>query len=263
MDTHIIFIFIYDDVIKWKHFLPRYWPFVRGIHQSPVDYHQKGQWCRALMFFFYVHLNKRLSKQSRCWWFETSWHSSWRHYSGLNRHAENTYFSNALIISDGSVTTDICIHYGDVIMGEIASQVTSLTIVYSTFYSDADQRKHQSSASLAFVCGIHRGPVNSPHKWPVTRKMFPFDDVIMIACFFNVFNDLSYYSDSMIHSTNCIFHSINQSYSDVQGQWITINMFFSGRIKEVILCVSIFWLIARWKYILSGSAHGQLISKSV
>ena len=70
-------------------------------------------------------------------------------------------------------------HYGDVIMGAIASQITSLTIVYSTVYLDADQRKHQSSASLAFVWGIHRGPVNSPHKWPVTRKMFPFDDVIM------------------------------------------------------------------------------------
>ena len=52
-------------------------------------------------------------------------------------------------------------------------------IVFSTVYSGADQRKHQSSASLAFVRGIHRGPVNSPHKWPVTRKMFPFDDVIM------------------------------------------------------------------------------------
>ena len=64
-------------------------------------------------------------------------------------------------------------------MGEIASQVTSLTIVYSTVYSDADQRKHQSSASLAFVRGIHRSPVNSPYKWPVTRKMYPFDDVIM------------------------------------------------------------------------------------
>ena len=64
-------------------------------------------------------------------------------------------------------------------MGVIASQITSLTIVYSTIYSDADQRKHQNSASLAFVRAIHRGPVNSPHKWPVTRKMFPFDDVIM------------------------------------------------------------------------------------
>ena len=65
-------------------------------------------------------------------------------------------------------------------MGAIASQITSLTIVYSTVYSDADQRKHQSSASMAFVRGIHQGPVNSPHKWPVKRKMFPFDDVIMV-----------------------------------------------------------------------------------
>ena len=73
------------------------------------------------------------------------------------------------------------IHYDDVIMGTIASQITSLTIVYSAVYSGADQCKHQSSASLAFVWGIHRGPVNSPHKWPVTRKMFPFDDVIMIT----------------------------------------------------------------------------------
>ena len=70
-------------------------------------------------------------------------------------------------------------HYTDVIMGTRASQITSLTIVYSTVYSDADQRWHQSSASLAFVRGIQRRPVNSPHKWPVTRKMFPFDNVIM------------------------------------------------------------------------------------
>ena len=64
-------------------------------------------------------------------------------------------------------------------MTTMASQITSLTVVYSAVYSDADQRKHQSSASLAFVQGIHRWPVNSPHKGPVTRKMFPFDDVIM------------------------------------------------------------------------------------
>ena len=48
------------------------------------------------------------------------------------------------------------IHYDDVIMGTIASEITSLTIVYSIDYSGADQRKHQSSASLAFVRGIHR-----------------------------------------------------------------------------------------------------------
>ena len=68
-------------------------------------------------------------------------------------------------------------HYNDVIMTTITSQITSLTVVYSTVYSHAGQRKHQSSASLAFVWG----PVNSPHKEPVTRKMFPFDDVIMSA----------------------------------------------------------------------------------
>ena len=53
-------------------------------------------------------------------------------------------------------------HYSDGIMGAVASQITSLTIVYSTVHAGADQRKHQSSASLAFVHGIHRWPVNSP-----------------------------------------------------------------------------------------------------
>ena len=64
-------------------------------------------------------------------------------------------------------------------MGAMASQITSLTIVYSTVHSGVDQRKHQSSASLAFVWEIHRWPVNSPLKWPVTRKMLPFDDIII------------------------------------------------------------------------------------
>ena len=72
------------------------------------------------------------------------------------------------------------IHYSDVTMGTMASKITSLTIVYSTVYSGADQRKHHSSASLAFVRGIHRSPMNSPHKWPVTQKMFPFDDVSLL-----------------------------------------------------------------------------------
>ena len=71
------------------------------------------------------------------------------------------------------------LHYDDVIMTMLASQITSLAVVYSIVYSGVNQRKHQSSASLAFVREIHRGPVNFPHKWPVTRKMFPFDDVIM------------------------------------------------------------------------------------
>ena len=82
------------------------------------------------------------------------------------------------------VKIEFKLHY--VRMGAMASQITSLTIVYSTVYSGADQSKHQSSASLAFVWGIHRGPVNSPHKWPVTRKMFPFDDVIMIMSSYHI-----------------------------------------------------------------------------
>ena len=78
-----------------------------------------------------------------------------------------------------SYLSGVAAHYTDVTMSPMASQIISLTIVYSTVYSVADQRKHQSSASLAFVRGIRRRPVNSPHKWPVTRKMLPFGDVIM------------------------------------------------------------------------------------
>ena len=94
-------------------------------------------------------------------------------------------------------------HYGDVIMGAIASQITSLAIVYSTVYSDANPRKHQSSASLAFVWGIHRGPVNSPHKWPVTQKMFPFDDVIMTKSQYNALFwwFLVCYTEQSVHQT--------------------------------------------------------------
>ena len=73
------------------------------------------------------------------------------------------------------------LHHCDVIMSMMASQISSLPIVYAIVYSGTDQRKHQSSASLAFVWGIHRWPVNSPHRGPVTRKMFPFDDIMRCA----------------------------------------------------------------------------------
>ena len=100
------------------------------------------------------------------------WITSHLHYIPWNMHIVLLY----LVLS---YSMDILLHYNDVIMGTIESQITSLTIVYSIVYSDADEREQQSSASLAFVRGIHREPVNSPHKWPVTRKMFPFDDVII------------------------------------------------------------------------------------
>ena len=90
-------------------------------------------------------------------------------------HKVNLYVIRGYVIVDDTLPT----HYDDVIMDSIASQITSLTIVYSTAHLGADQSKNQSSASLAFVWEIHRWPVNFPHKWPVTRKMFPFVDVIM------------------------------------------------------------------------------------
>ena len=104
-------------------------------------------------------------------------------------------------------------YYTDVTMSPMASQITSLGIVYSTVYSGADQSKHQSSASLAFVRRIHWGPVNSPHKRPVTRKMFPSDDVIM---YWNIFiihvcfigsqsvSHFIYLSDFFIILTHCL-----------------------------------------------------------
>ena len=98
-------------------------------------------------------------------------------------------------------------HYDDVIMSSMASQITSLTIIYSTVYSGTDQRKHQSSASLAFVQGIHRGPVNSPQKWPVTRKMFPFDDVIMYNPWWDDSSNTMSRSKGQIHTSYLTFFS--------------------------------------------------------
>ena len=80
-----------------------------------------------------------------------------------------------------STCSQFC-HYNGVLMSTMASLITGLWVVYWTICSCTDQSKHQSSASLAFVRGIHRWPVNSPHNGPVTRKMFPFDDVIMCGC---------------------------------------------------------------------------------
>ena len=69
-------------------------------------------------------------------------------------------------------TVDMTCHYNDVKMIAVTSKITCLTIVYSTVYSGADQGKHQISASLAFVRGIHRWPMNSSHKGSITRKCF-------------------------------------------------------------------------------------------
>ena len=111
-------------------------------------------------------------------------------------------------------------------MSAMASQITSLTIVYSTIHSGADQRSLQSSASLAFVRGIHLWPVNSPHKEPVTRKMFSFDDVIIcVVCVFfsrkRVWRwqdqNLFFFDTGNLIHYNCIFRSIRKLL--IYGPW--------------------------------------------
>ena len=76
---------VHDDVIKWKHF-PRYWPFVRGIHRSQRSV------TRSFGVFFDLHPNKRLSKQSRGWWFQMPPCPLWRHCD-VNRNKIVWYLS--------------------------------------------------------------------------------------------------------------------------------------------------------------------------
>ena len=96
----------HDDVIKWKHF-PRYWPFVRGIHRSPVNSPHKRPVTRSFDIYFDLRLNKRLSKQSRCWWLETPSRSLWRHrnvyvkscYNWSSHNETWSHFRSILVIS--------------------------------------------------------------------------------------------------------------------------------------------------------------------
>ena len=74
----------HDDVIKWRHY-PRYWPFVREIHRSPVNSLTKASDAEFDVFFD-LCLNKQLSEQSRRWWFETLWHPLWRQYNANFLH---------------------------------------------------------------------------------------------------------------------------------------------------------------------------------
>ena len=115
-------------------------------------------------------------------------------------------------------------------MGTMGSQITSLTIVYSTVYSDADQRRHQSSASLAFVRGIHRWPVNSPHKWPLTQKMFPFDVILQATITLNRCIMFLYvrFRDLSTVTNTCILRKV-------------LDMLWS-------ICVSK-WVFTKWTYV--------------
>ena len=135
----------HDDVIKWKHF-PRYWPFVRGIHRSPVNSPHKGQWRGALMFtLICARINGWVNNR------EAGDLRRYRaHYDVIVMSLWE--FSHEQLF--GFQHNTACSHCGDVIISVMATQITSLTIVYATVCSGADQRKHQSSASrtLALKC---------------------------------------------------------------------------------------------------------------
>ena len=144
----------HDDVIKWKHF-PRNWPFVRGIHRSPVNSPHKGQWRRALTF--------------NCAWMN-GWVNSGKP-GDLRRHH---------------------VHYDVIVMswhhrGSLQVRYNERHGVLNRQHLDCllsrlIRRTTNQITKLSFTGfvwrGIHRWPVDSPNKGPVTRKMFPFDDVI-------------------------------------------------------------------------------------
>ena len=115
----------HDDVFKWKHF-PRYWPFVRGIHRSPVNSLQKGQWRRALMFSLIF-----------------AWINGW-----VNNRAAAIL---ALLVEVPDLGPN-CTH-----------QIFSLRFLYYIVHDDVIKSKH-FPRHWPFVRGVHRSPVDSPHR---------------------------------------------------------------------------------------------------
>ena len=172
----------HDDVIKWRHF-PCYWPFVSGNHRSLVDSPYKGQWHETLMFSLMCAWtngganNRDAGQQLRCWWFETSARSLWRHC--------NVYFWHRL------------------------------------------WSKKTSKLRVTGLCaGNSPGPVNSPHKGPVSRKMFPFDDVIMKI----LFEDLAIVLNYPTNKTNT-----NASHFKMQRIFAAMNVTVVCRLRPLFI----------------------------
>ena len=126
---------------------------------------------------FVKKLNRTIRKKAYSFHLVATQHSTFVIWIKIPIWIVKIVFTNCQILSNICLAKYV-IHYGDVTMSAMTSQFTGVWIVYSPFVH-TQIRKHQSSASLAFVRGIHRWPVNSPHKRPVTRKMFTFEDVII------------------------------------------------------------------------------------
>ena len=122
---------------------------------------------RSFDVFFDLRLNKRLSNQSWGGWFETPLCSLWRH---CNVQRNLVWAAHRTPQEDRLLKLALQWRYNE-LDGLSNHQPIHYPLLTQPFISNADQRK-ESSASLAFVKGIHRWPVNSPHKWPVTRNIF-------------------------------------------------------------------------------------------
>ena len=144
----------------------------------------------------------------------------------------------------------LCTYYSDVIMRAMASQITDISIVSSTFCSGAGQRKYQSSASLALVRGIHRWPVN--YKGPIARTMFPFDDVIMNMSHHNLhsFVDLCFVTVLLwIH--NGFVWSINILRDCFSGDEAIVRL--TRAITVIVACITIRMFVSMYVYFKSVS----------
>ena len=182
----------HDDFIKWKHF-PHCWPFVRGIHRSPVNSPHKGQWRGALMFSLICvwingWVNNREAVDLRC-------HCA--HYDVIVMEHIITLVCQQVMVclqyiqthecfivvfynnanKDGNIRTLLC---SDVIISAMASQITGVSIVYSTACSNTDKENIKAPFHWP-LWGEFTGVRWIPRTKAVTRKMFPFDDIIMNA----------------------------------------------------------------------------------
>ena len=122
------------------------------------------------------------------------------------------------------------------------AKITGFSIFYSAVCSGEDQRKHQSPASVAFVKGIHWSPTDSPHKGPVTREMFPFDDVIIqnscicygTYCIPRIKNAHTLNRTNILKAWTCCFHDNTRTHtlksSNHIGVFFPKHFFFSEKI---------------------------------
>ena len=99
------------------------------------------------------------------------------------------------------------------------------------------RRSKNSSASLAFVGGIHRSPVNSPHNRPVTRKKFPFDDVIMIPSGYIRFvfdGVMAFMSAAFVHIVLIVFRCASLPFHQLRSYiWYTADCYTHNQIKDI------------------------------